>query len=127
MKLIYWLIAGPLVALSVLFALSNRGFVELSIWPLPVSLPVPVYLVALGGLAVGFFAGGIVAWFGAGRTRGRARAAERRVRDRDVEIEDLRRKLKEAEIAEARQKAAPVAGASVPKPKLPAPVSNTAH
>lgn len=126
MKLIYWLIAGPLIALAVLFALSNREFVELSIWPLPVSVPAPVYLVALGGLAVGFFAGGLVAWFGAGRTRGRARAAERRVRDRDVEIEDLRRKIKEAEIAEARQKAAPAITA-IPEPKLPAPARNTAH
>ena len=72
MKLIYWLIAGPLIALAVLFALSNRGFVELSIWPLPFSVDAPIYLVALGGLALGFFAGGIVAWFGAGRTRARA-------------------------------------------------------
>jgi putative membrane protein len=106
MRLIYWLIAGPLIILAVLFALSNRDLVDLEIWPLPFSLPAPVYLVALGGLAVGFFAGGIVAWFGAGRTRARARAAERALRARDVELEDLRRKVKEAEVAEARQKAA---------------------
>ena len=126
MKLIYWLIAGPLTALAVLFALSNRETVELSIWPLPFSLPAPIYLVALGGLAVGFFAGGIVAWFGAGRARSRARAAERTVRARDVEIEDLRRKVKEAELAEARQKAAP-STPSTPETKLPAPVSSATH
>jgi lysylphosphatidylglycerol synthetase-like protein (DUF2156 family) len=106
MRLIYWLIAGPLIILAVLFALSNRELVDLQIWPFPFSLPAPVYLVALGGLAVGFFAGGIVAWFGAGRTRARARAAERALRARDVELEDLRRKVKEAEMKEARQKAA---------------------
>ena len=126
MKLIYWFIAGPLIAVAVLFALSNRGFVELSIWPLPFSVNAPVYLVALGGLAVGFFAGGVVAWFGAGRTRARARAAERTLRAREVELEDLRRKVKEAEIAEARQKAVPTSP-SVPEPKLPAPARNTAH
>ncbi len=126
MKLIYWLIAGPLIALAVLFALSNRGSVELSIWPLPFSLPAPVYLVALGGLAVGFFAGGIVAWFGAGRTRARARAAERTVRAREVELEDLRRKVKEAEIAEARNKAVSAAPPT-PESKLPAPVGNATH
>ena len=126
MKLIYWLIAGPLIALAVLFALSNRGSVELSIWPLPFSLPAPVYLVALGGLAVGFFAGGIVAWFGAGRTRARARAAERTVRAREVELEDLRRKVKEAEIAEARNKAVSVPP-STAESKLPAPVGNATH
>ncbi len=126
MKLIYWLIAGPLIALAVLFALSNRGSVELSIWPLPFLLTAPVYQVALGGLAVGFFAGGIVAWFGAGRTRARARAAERTVRAREVELEDLRRKVKEAEIAEARNKAVSATPA-MPESKLPAPVGNAAH
>lgn len=126
MKLIYWFIAGPLIAVAVLFALSNRGFVALSIWPLPFSVDAPVYLVALGGLAVGFFAGGVVAWFGAGRTRTRARAAERALRGREVELEDLRRKVKEAEIAEARQKAV-ATSPSVPEPKLPAPVRSTAH
>lgn len=126
MKLIYWFIAGPLIAVAVLFALSNRGFVELSIWPLPFSVDAPVYLVALGGLAVGFFAGGVVAWFGAGRTRARARAAERALRGREVELEDLRRKVKEAEIAEARQKAVP-SPPSAPEPKLPAPARNTTH
>ncbi len=126
MKLLYWLIAGPLIALSILFALSNRESVDLSIWPLPFTAGVPVYVVALGGLALGFFAGGIVAWFGAGRTRGRARAAERTLRGREVELEDLRRKVKEAEIAEARQKAAPTTPSS-PKSNLPAPASNVTH
>ena len=126
MKLIYWFIAGPLIAVTVLFALSNREFVQLAIWPLPFSVDAPVYLVALGGLAVGFFAGGVVAWFGAGRTRARARAAERSLRGREVELEDLRRKVKEAEIAEARQKAVP-ASPSKPESSLPAPARNTAH
>lgn len=126
MKLLYWFIAGPLIALSILFALSNRESVDLSIWPLPFTAGVPVYVVALGGLAVGFFAGGIVAWFGAGRTRARARAAERALRGREVELEDLRRKVKEAEIAEARQKAAPTLP-STPKPNLPAPASSATH
>lgn len=124
MKLIYWLIAGPLIALAVLFALSNREFVELSLWPLPFSLPAPIYVVAMGGMAIGFFAGGFVAWFGAGRTRSRARAAARAVRARDIELEDLRRKVKEAEIAEARNKADP---AAPPKAKLPVAAGRSAR
>ena len=126
MKLLYWFIAGPLIALSILFALSTRELVELSIWPLPFAVPAPVYVVALGGLAAGFFAGGIVAWFGAGRTRARARAAERALRGREVELEDLRRKVKEAEIAEARQKATAPAPAK-PGSRLPAPASTVTH
>jgi len=126
MRLIYWFIAGPLIGVAVLFALSNREFVDLSIWPLPSSVSAPVYLIALGGLAAGFFAGGVVAWLGAGRTRARARAAERTLRAREVELEDLRRKVKEAEIAEARQKAVPT---SPPKQQtgLPARASSATH
>lgn len=125
MRLIYWLIAGPLIVLAVLFALSNRDYVDLSIWPLPFSMALPVYLVALAGLAVGFFAGGIVAWFGAGRSRARARAAERTIRAREVEIEELRRKVKEAEAAEPRHKGP--SSPSLPETRLPAPARPAPH
>jgi uncharacterized integral membrane protein len=120
MRLVYWLIAAPLLVAVPLFAISNLEPVELSIWPLPFAVRVPVFVVALAGLAVGFFAGGIVAWFGAGRARARARAAERAVRSRDIEIEDLRRKAHEAERASAAREAAP------PKKGLPAPADAAA-
>lgn len=118
MKLIYWLIAGPLMALAALFATSNLGSVELGLWPLPFTIQAPIYLVALCSLAVGFLAGGTVAWFGGARARARARAAERAVRRRDVEIEDLRRKagLAERDVAMAQAQAKRAAA-----PKLPAP------
>lgn len=107
MRLVYWLIAAPLLVAVPLFAISNLKIVELSIWPLPFVAHVPVFVVALGGLAIGFFAGGVVAWFGAGRARARARSAERALRTRDIEIEDLRRKAYEAERARAAREAGP--------------------
>ena len=116
MRLVYWLIAVPLLVAVPLFAISNLNPVELTIWPLPFVVQVPVFVVALAGLAVGFFAGGIVAWFSAGRARARARSAERAVRTRDIEIEELRRKVQEAERANAALQA------EVPPAKgLPAP------
>lgn len=117
MKLIYWLIAGPLMILAALFAVSNRGSAELGLWPLPFTIQAPIYLIALCGLAVGFLAGGTVAWFGGARARARARAAERAVRRREVEIEELRRKAGTAErdMAQAQAKHAAT-------PRLPAPV-----
>ena len=107
MRLIYWLIAVPLLVVAPLFAISNLDPVQLSLWPLPDewALAVPVFAVALGGLFIGFVAGGIVAWFGAGRVRARARSAERAVRTRDIEIEELRRKVQEAERATAARQA----------------------
>ena len=117
MRLVYWLIAVPLLVAVPLFAISNLNTVGLTIWPLPFVIQVPVFVVALVGLAIGFFAGGIVAWFSAGRARARARSAERAVRTRDIEIEELRRKVQDAERANAALQA------EVPPAKgLPAPV-----
>lgn len=115
MKLIYWLIAGPLMVLMALFAISNRELVDLGLWPLPFTIQAPIYLIALCSLAVGFLAGGTVAWFGSARAWARARAAERAVRRRDVEIEDLRRKAGAAE----REAAAAQAQAGRAPAKLP--------
>lgn len=120
MRLVYWLIAAPLMLVAALFAISNLAVVEIGLWPLPFKVNVPVYLIALGGLAVGFLAGGLVAWFGAGRVRARARAAERAVRRRDVEIEDLRRKTSRAEREAVAAKAAQAPASTS---NLPAPVA----
>ena len=117
MRLVYWLIAVPLLVVVPLFAISNLNSVELSIWPLPfVTPPVPVFVVALGGLAIGFFAGGLVAWLSAGRVRARARSAERAVRTRDIEIEELRHKLQEAERASAARQAEALSTKGLPAP-----------
>jgi len=115
MKLVYWLIAVPLLIVVPLFAISNLNSVELRFWPLPFAVELPVFVVALVGLAVGFFAGGLVAWLSAGRARARARAAERTVRIRDIEIDELRRKAQEAERESAAMKA------EAPAKGLPAP------
>lgn len=119
MRLVYWLlVAVPLFVVATLFTISNLETVTLKLWPLPeqLSVSVPLFIVVLGGLFVGFVAGGLVAWFGAGRARARARAAERTVRIRDIEIEELRRKAQEAERVNAAMKA------DAPAQGLPAPV-----
>ena len=120
MRLVYWLIAVPLLVAVPLFAILNLNSVELTFWPLPFVVQAPVFVVALIGLAVGFFAGGVVAWFSAGRARARARAAERTVRIRDIEIEELRRTAQEAERASAAMKAeAPTKGLPAPAEAAP--------
>ena len=97
MKYLYWFVAAPLMILAVLFAISNRGPVELELIPLPGSVTVPVFILALGVLAVGFFSGGFISWINAGKTRSRARIAERKARDEEREIADLKHKLEQAE------------------------------
>ena len=97
MKYLYWFVAAPLMILAVLFAISNRGPVELELIPLPGTVTVPVFVLALGVLAVGFFSGGFISWVNAGKTRSRARIAERKVQDDEREIADLKHKLEQAE------------------------------
>ena len=101
MKSLYWCFAGLLMFLAVDFAISNQGLVELTLWPLPGSVTVPVFILAFGAFTVSFFAGGLVAWLGAGKIRVRARAAERKVREEEREIADLKRKLEKAKSTSA--------------------------
>ena len=101
MKSLYWCFAGLFMFLAVDFAISNQGPVELKLWPLPDSVTVPIFILAFGVFTVSFFAGGLVAWVGAGKTRVRARAAERKVREEEGEIADLKRKLEKAKSTSA--------------------------
>ncbi len=97
MKILYWFVAAPLMILAVWFAVSNKGPVELTLLLLPGSVTVPVFVLALGVLAIGFFSGGFISWINAGKTRSRARIAERKARDEEREIADLKHKLEQAE------------------------------
>ena len=49
--LLYWLVAGGLMVLSVIFATSNLDPVPLKFWPFPGEASVPLFLLALPCLA----------------------------------------------------------------------------
>ena len=97
--LLYWLVAGGLMVLSVIFATSNLDPVPLKFWPFPGEASVPLFLLAVAVFGVGVFSGAIIAWINGGKTRGRARRAERLAREEEREIADLKRKLEAAESA----------------------------
>jgi uncharacterized integral membrane protein len=97
-RLLRGAITVPLTVLVVVFAISNRQTVLVELWPLPDALEMPVYLMGLVAVFVGFLLGGTVAWFAAGTARRRARLAER-------DANDLRRDLQSA-----RRHAAPEGG-----------------
>lgn len=63
------LLIVPVAVVIILFAIANRGPVTLSLDPFSREAPViayqvPLYAVALGGIALGILAGGIATWFG---------------------------------------------------------------
>lgn len=97
MRYLSWIITIPLALLVVSFAVSNRGMVELTLWPLPFQAWAPIYLVGLLALAVGFLAGGLVAWLAGHRHRANARRQTRRAERLEQDLAAERRQRGEAE------------------------------
>jgi uncharacterized integral membrane protein len=86
MKAVYW--AATLVAVGLLipFAVSNRAPISLGLWPLPFLVDLPLYLLVLLLLLVGFVIGVGVAWLAGGRTRRESRRRRRRVEALEREL-----------------------------------------
>ena len=82
--------AAPFLLFLVDFALSNRGTVQVGLWPTDLLLDVPLSAAVLVASAVFFILGAFVASLSAGRERRRARRAEKRVRTLEREVEGLR-------------------------------------
>lgn len=62
MRVLSWLIGLPLAAVVVAFAVANRAPVVVVPWPLPFEIEMPVYLLALGALALGLLIGMVWGW-----------------------------------------------------------------
>lgn len=90
MRRLSWILTLPITVVAVLFALDNREAVTISLWPLPIEVELPLFLMALGTLVLGFLIGAIAAWFAGGATRRRARLAESEARRLAGELTDLR-------------------------------------
>lgn len=97
MRLITLIVTAVLAIVAALFAVSNREIVELALWPLPLAIALPLYLMVFLPFLIGFVIGGVAAWFGAGASRSRARRAERRVTELERELQDARQRLKASE------------------------------
>lgn len=90
MRRLSWIVTLPLTVLAVLFALSNSATSEVRLWPLPWVAELPLYLLILGSLLLGFLLGAVVAWISSGARRRRMRALAQQVRDQAAEIGALR-------------------------------------
>ena len=83
-------IFGIVALIVVVFALCNRNGVALTLNPLGDSVTVPLFLVGLGGLAIGFIAGALLLWTRTLALRFAARRQARRIAslERDLETAD---------------------------------------
>ncbi len=99
MKALFWIIALPIIAIAMAFAVSNAQSVTISLWPLPYRLEMPLYSVVTGALFLGLVTGLIYGWIASLRLRRRTHSETRRADGLESEIAELRRKLAVAESA----------------------------
>jgi uncharacterized integral membrane protein len=97
-KFISALILVPLAIVLVVFAVANRQTVLISFDPFDqahpaLSLSVPLFALILAMVIAGVIIGGVAAWLGQSKWRGRARRLEREARALREELEDVKRRV----------------------------------
>lgn len=80
-------------AVVVLFIVANRGKVEISLWPLPYLVDLPLYLVFFIGLFAGMVLAGAIGVIRRARSFARARRAEKESRRLQAEVDSLEQEL----------------------------------
>lgn len=70
------ILVSPLLLLLVLFALSNRAPLHLTLWPTGLARDIPASLAILAALGIGVALGAVIVWLPALALRARARRAE---------------------------------------------------
>lgn len=93
MKHVSWILTIPLTALLVAFAVANREFVAIDLWPFEFALPLPIFVLVLGSLVIGFFIGAAVAWLSTAKYRRRARVARQEATKLKREVARLEREV----------------------------------
>ncbi|MBI1776050.1 MAG: LapA family protein [Proteobacteria bacterium] len=89
-RAISFLVMAPATVILVLFAVSNREPVLLSLWPLSEGVAAPLYLVVVALLAIGIVIGMAIAWASGARSRREVREARDRA---EREARELSRRL----------------------------------
>ncbi len=117
MKRFSWILTVPLIAVAVVFAITNREPVTLDFWTFELQLP--LYWVLLACVGFGLVVGGLATWLSAGPTRRRARKARRRVAELEREAVRLRQERDRA--PSAAPAAADSGQTGLPSPTAAAP------
>ena len=96
MKRLRWLITVPLALILIVFAVSNRHLVDVSLWPLDFIVRWPLFIFVYIGVVAGFLAGAAIAW--ASMVQRHRRARQGRV-DKDARTTEAARVKDHPEIS----------------------------
>ena len=97
MKHLSWIVTLPVTLMVVVFALANRHEVTLSFWPFPWTTDLPVFVIVLCCLLVGFLLGAGLLWLSGAPRRRRARQTAERARALADQLAELKRRQAAAE------------------------------
>jgi uncharacterized integral membrane protein len=86
LKFLRWVLIGLIALILIVFAVANRDTITLTLWPLPIALDAPIYLVVLLTLLVGFLVGELAAWMNGARWRREARRRAKRIEELEREL-----------------------------------------
>jgi len=90
MRILFRLAMLAAALVLALFAVSNRGTIVVGLWPLPDVVELPLYLIILGALMIGFLAGELAAWIAGRHWRREARHSARRIAMLERELAAVR-------------------------------------
>jgi uncharacterized integral membrane protein len=107
-RILSWIVAGPIVILVLWFAVSNLGPITLRLWPFPFDLTMPIAVLTLVQLFIGFLLGAIVTWIGDRHRRRENRLLNRRNAELEQLLAGARKQLAEAEQKPAEALSMPV-------------------
>ena len=93
MKLLWWIILLPLLALAAAFAVANRAPVAVSLDPLPYAIEMPAYVALMIAIFVGLIIGGMSTWLAGRRWRREARLGRRNIKLLEAEVDSLRARM----------------------------------
>ena len=100
-KNLSWIFLFPLAVALIVFAVSNREVVQLDLWPFPVTLHIPLFIMLFATLVIGVIWGGVATWFSGGSARRVGRIKAREARQAEAEIKRLKEQISKLE-ADAR-------------------------
>ena len=110
MRRLSWVLTVPITVICVVFAVANQQAVTIDLWPLALSYTLPVYVMVLLLLLIGFLIGAAVMWISAGRLRDKARRNYYKASDLEREVTWLKRKQAQAEAQAQPSSRVPVSG-----------------
>ena len=93
MKLLWWILILPVIAVVAAFAVANRGIVSINLDPLPLAFDMPLYAALMVAVLAGLLAGGFSAWIAGGRWRRDTRRMRKDKKAMESEISELRSRL----------------------------------